>query len=168
MSDDPNLGTIRSLVDACHRSAGTYIDCARRMPRPELAKFLEIHANGCLDAAQSLASLIGEQTGPATVEKLRADGSGRYADDELALLEVCEKAADEALDRYEEAVRASLPPTMLDLVASQREGAQRTHDQIRALRDRALADHEAAGLALDGSWKQWQREGDSDGKRQRG
>jgi hypothetical protein len=146
MIDDANRQRIRLLIDACHRSARTYLRYSRRSPRPELGKFLEIHANGCLDAAQSLAALVGEQTGPATIDDL-VDGLGTEpgidAIDEVELLEACEAAADEALDLYDDALRAGLSPSAHGLVASQHEGAQRTHDQIRALRDRALADREA-------------------------
>jgi hypothetical protein len=151
MNDDTSDGRIRMLVDACHRSARTYLDCARRSQRPELKNFLEIHANGCLDAAQSLAALLGERAGPATAERLAANepsdepSDGPASDDELALLEICEQAADEALDRYDEALQAGLAASARSLVTSQHEGALRTHDQIRALRDRALADREAAG-----------------------
>jgi uncharacterized protein (TIGR02284 family) len=147
MQDAALEPTIRPLIDACERSARAYLDCARRCSRPELKSLLEIHANGCLDAAQSLVTLLAPaqaigtspMAGAGNLDDDRASGTV----DELELLQRCEQAADDALDAYEAAVGTALPPSARSLVESQCEGARRTHDQIRALRDRAAADREA-------------------------
>jgi hypothetical protein len=151
--------TLRALADTCHRSAQTYLDCSRRCRRVELKSFLALHANGCLDAAQSLVTLLDPDNAvgapPMAAVLQGREGAGQdgdagaaeetaITDDELDLLEECEQAADEALDAYDDAVALDLPASARSLVASQRDGALRTHDQIRALRDRAAADRDAA------------------------
>lgn len=59
------------------------------------------------------------------------------ANSELSLLEECERGEDAALARYRKALKADLPADVRGLVTRQAEGAQRNHDQIKALRDQA-------------------------------
>jgi uncharacterized protein (TIGR02284 family) len=154
--------TIESLIEACERSAQTYLDCSRRCSRSELKSFLELNANGCLDAAQSLATLLDPESAvgapPMAAAQQARDSTEAgtvsagpaVAGDELELLELCEQAADEALDAYEDAMALDLPTSARSLVTSQRDGARRTHDQIRALRDRAAADRDTHGPTNEG------------------
>lgn len=154
MSSDNSERILAGLIDVCEAGARGFERCAARVPRPELKRFFEIRANGCRDAAQTLAALIGGATAPAPIDRSASkDGAGPGAgwpvvpqdapDDELSVLEECEQGEDLALQRYEQALQAGLPEPARGVVVSQYEGARRNHDQVRALRDRALADREA-------------------------
>jgi uncharacterized protein (TIGR02284 family) len=60
------------------------------------------------------------------------------ASDETILSE-CERGEDAAVARYRKALKQNLPADIHALVLRQFEGAQRNHDMIKALRDRASA-----------------------------
>jgi uncharacterized protein (TIGR02284 family) len=62
------------------------------------------------------------------------------AHSELSMLEECERGEDAAVARYRKAPKQNLPADVRSLVERQAQGAQRNHDQIRALRDPARAE----------------------------
>lgn len=53
------------------------------------------------------------------------------------MLNECERGEDAAVARYREALQQNLPHDIHAMVQRQFEGAQRNHDMIKALRDRA-------------------------------
>lgn len=55
--------------------------------------------------------------------------------DDKAVLEECERGEDAAVARYRKALKAALPADVRALVERQAQGAQRNHDEVRALRD---------------------------------
>ena len=61
------------------------------------------------------------------------------ANSELSMLEECERGEDAALARYRKALKQTLPADVRELIQRQADGAQRNHDQIKALRDQARA-----------------------------
>ena len=56
--------------------------------------------------------------------------------DDKAVLEECERGEDAAVARYRKALKATLPLDVRALVERQAQGAQRNHDEVRALRNR--------------------------------
>ena len=54
-----------------------------------------------------------------------------------AMLEECERGEDAAVARYRKALKEELPANVRALVERQLMGAQRNHDQVKALRDQA-------------------------------
>jgi uncharacterized protein (TIGR02284 family) len=64
------------------------------------------------------------------------------ASDETMLNE-CERGEDAALARYRKALKQNLPHDIHAMVQRQFEGAQRNHDTIKSLRDRAHAQNQA-------------------------
>ncbi|MEO6565929.1 MAG: PA2169 family four-helix-bundle protein [Casimicrobiaceae bacterium] len=59
------------------------------------------------------------------------------SDDELAILEECERGEDVAKAAYRDALdKGNLPAEIRTVVQRQNEGVQKNHDQIRDLRDR--------------------------------
>ena len=94
-------------------------------------------AQECLTAAQELQTEVVRAGG-------EADTSGTVVGalpgkDDVAMLEEAERGEDRALARYRKALEAPLPPELRNLVQRQLIGAQRNHDQIRALRDQYRA-----------------------------
>lgn len=57
------------------------------------------------------------------------------ADSALSMLEECERGEDAAVASYRKALKQDLPAQVRELVQRQADGAQRNHDQIKALRD---------------------------------
>ncbi|MNT90060.1 hypothetical protein D3C72_2308940 [compost metagenome] len=55
--------------------------------------------------------------------------------DDKAVLEECERGEDAAVARYRKALKANLPADIRALLERQSQGAQRNHDEVRALRD---------------------------------
>jgi uncharacterized protein (TIGR02284 family) len=64
------------------------------------------------------------------------------ASDETMLIE-CERGEDAAVARYRKALKQNLPRDIHAMVLRQFEGAQRNHDMIKSLRDRAHAQNQA-------------------------
>ena len=56
-----------------------------------------------------------------------------YSD--YAMLDECERGEDVALANYRKALKQALPAAARVLVEKQSQGAQRNHDQIKAMRD---------------------------------
>lgn len=54
---------------------------------------------------------------------------------DLAMLDECERAEDAALARYRNALKEDLPSDIRAVVERQAQGAQRNHDQIKAMRN---------------------------------
>lgn len=148
--DDGGGRAVRNLIEVCEDGEQGFLRCAQRIRRPELKRMFEARAAECRRAADELAALpAGRATAPGEGGSVsgalhrgwvavRGTLSG---DDELAVLEECERGEDHALERYRDALRAPLPPTVREVVASQYEGVVHNHDRIRALRDRARAEH---------------------------
>ena len=61
------------------------------------------------------------------------------SNDDKAVLEECERGEDAAVARYRKALQSPLPAHVRSIVERQAQGAQRNHDEVRALRDRARA-----------------------------
>jgi hypothetical protein len=173
MSPDACDSIVRGLIRVCEDGATGFQTCAARARSDELRRLFEIRANGCRDAAQTLAALLAARPASAAGGAADADpaadptadpaadpaaaadagphgkGSGERSgwrvpdsagDDDLAVLDACEEAEDHALSRYEAARQSDLPDEVRGVVRSQHEATLRSHDQVRALRDRARAD----------------------------
>ena len=54
---------------------------------------------------------------------------------DLAVLEECERGEDIALGRYRKAVKEALPLDIRTMVERQMAGVQKNHDTIKSLRD---------------------------------
>ncbi len=143
---------VQGLIEVSEDGARGFDSCAERVERPELQRLFRDRAAQCRTAAEELAGLIGERAAPAGSGGSAAGALHRgwvavkgavAGDDELAVLQECERGEDVALHRYQDALQAPLPPPVRELVASQYDGVRRNHDQVRALRDRVRAGRDA-------------------------
>ena len=57
------------------------------------------------------------------------------SNDDLAVLEECERGEDAALAAYREALKEDLPKELTPLIQKQYEGAKENHDRVRNMRD---------------------------------
>lgn len=121
---------------------------AERATSPELRDLLTRHADECAAAAAELEREIrsygGEPSSGGTVAGALHRGwvsvkAALSTRDDKAVLEECERGEDVAVARYRKALKATLPPSVRALVERQARGAQRNHDEVKALRDRYQA-----------------------------
>jgi len=122
--------------------------CAAEVESAEMKRLFSDRAVGCAQAASELAQLIAS-LGGKPAEGGTASGALHRgwvhvkgavgANSELSMLEECERGEDAAVARYRKAMKQSLPADVRAIVERQAEGAQRNHDQIKALRDQARA-----------------------------
>lgn len=118
--------------------------CAEHTKAQDIRTLFLRHADECRAAAAELASEI-RRLGGKTDEGGTASGSLHrgwvavrgtltgYSDQ--AMLNECERGEDAALARYRKALKQNLPSDVRAVLERQYQGAQRNHDQIKALRD---------------------------------
>jgi uncharacterized protein (TIGR02284 family) len=119
--------------------------CAEEVDAPDLKQVFTEHAAECARSASELIQLIRQCGG--TVDDTSGSVSGALhrgwvhvkgavgANSALSILEECERGEDAAVARYRKAMKANLPPDVRTVIERQAQGAQRNHDQIKALRD---------------------------------
>lgn len=144
MSTDDVADTLNDLLESYRDGEYGFKECAEHMKVEDIKTLLLRHADECRAAAAELASQI-RQLGGTPDEGGTASGSlhrgwvsvrgqlSGYTD--LAMLNECERGEDAALARYRKALWEDLPPAIRALVERQAQGAQRNHDQIKAMRD---------------------------------
>jgi uncharacterized protein (TIGR02284 family) len=141
---DEVVETLNDLLKSCRDGQKGFQEAAEHTRTATLAQLLHNRAADCAQAAESLVAVIRQLGGEATDHGsatgalhrgwLSARGSvGALSD--LDMLEECERGEDAALGRYRKALAQPLPDDVQALVRRQMEGAQRNHDQIKALRD---------------------------------
>ncbi|MBY0411781.1 MAG: PA2169 family four-helix-bundle protein, partial [Burkholderiaceae bacterium] len=119
--------------------------CADHADDDALKGIFQRHSRECAAAAQELEQevlrLDGEPASGGTVAGALHRGwvsvkSAVATHDDNMVLEECERGEDAAVARYRNALRAGLPTDVRTLIERQSQGAQRNHDEVRALRDR--------------------------------
>ena len=142
--NDDVIDTLNDLLESSRDGEYGFTESAERVNAQDLKTLLLRHADECRGAAAELAGQIrqlgGEPDEGGTTSgalhrgwvSVRGAITG-YTD--LAMLEECERGEDAALARYRKALKQDLPPAIRSLVQRQADGAQRNHDQIKAIRD---------------------------------
>lgn len=148
LRDEDVADVLNDLVETSKDGEYGFRACAEHAKSAELKTVFERRANECRAAAQELQSLVAEygrkpETG-GTVSGAMHRGwlavRGTVAlNDDLSMLEECERGEDTARDRYREALKKNLPPAVLAVVQRQAEGVKRNHDQVKRLRDQMRA-----------------------------
>ena len=148
MDQDTAISELNDLIENCKDGEYGFRTCAERVQSDELRTVLNECAQSCRDSAAELqaavARLGGKPEHDSSVSgavhrgwvKLKGALGG---DNDLSMLEECERGEDAAVARYRDAVKANLPEPEAELVRRQYEGAKRNHDRIRTLRDRLRA-----------------------------
>lgn len=145
--NDDVIDTLNELIENCKDGEYGFNELADHTQSNELRALFRNRAMGCAEAAAELQRCAAEYGG-------RAENSGSVAGavhrgwvsvrsalsshNDQAMLEECERGEDAALARYRRALDRDLPAEVRTLIARQLEGAQRNHDQIKALRDSYL------------------------------
>ena len=142
--NDEVIDTLNELLESCRDGEYGFNTSAEHAKSAELKTMLMRHAGECREAGLELQTLIRQLGGEAEDGgsmsgalhrgwvSVRGMLSG-YSD--LAMLEECERGEDAAVARYRKALKENLPSSVRTVVERQAQGAQRNHDQVKAMRD---------------------------------
>lgn len=143
--NDEVIDTLNSLLESSRDGEFGFTECAEHVKAQDIKTLLLRHADECRGAAAELAGQIrqlgGEPDEGGTTSgalhrgwvSVRGTLSG-YTD--LAMLQECERGEDAALARYRKALKEEdLPSGIRAMIERQAQGAQRNHDQLKAMRD---------------------------------
>ena len=142
--NDDAIDILNDLLESCRDGQFGFDLAAEHAESADLKTTLARHAAECRSAGQELEMLIrqlgGEPDEGGSVSgalhrgwvSVRGTLSG-YSDQ--AMLDECERGEDSAVARYRKALKQTLPAPIRSMVERQAQGAQRNHDQIKAMRD---------------------------------
>ncbi len=144
MENSKLVSVLNDLVETSRDGATGFHTCAEGAKDSMLRAYFTTRAQSCNDAVRELNVEVlhhgGEPAEYGSVEGAlrRAWINIRTAvtsNDDLAVLEECERAEDAALAAYRSALTEPLPDHVRTLVQKQFEGAKMNHDRVRKLRD---------------------------------
>ena len=138
------VDTLNDLLEICRDGEYGFTECAAHTKASDLKLVLGQRAQDCKAASADLMALIRQMGGKCdeggtamgAIHRGWVAAKGTitgYSD--LDMLNECERAEDVALAHYRKALNQNLPEAAHALVKQQAGGAQRNHDQIKALRD---------------------------------
>jgi len=142
--NDDVIDTLNDLLETSRDGEYGFRTSAEHAQSSELKTTLLRHADECRSAGQELMALIRQLGGEADEGgsvsgalhrgwvSVRTTLSGHS---DQALLDECERGEDAAVASYRKALKQNLPAAILSVVERQAQGAQRNHDQVKALRD---------------------------------
>ena len=141
---DDVIETLNDVLESCRDGEYGFRECAEHVKAQDIKTLLSRHADECRTAGLELVTHIrrlggepdegGSVTGAMHRGWVSVRGSlSGYTD--LAMLDECERGEDAALARYRSALKEDLPSDIRAVVERQAQGAQRNHDQVKALRN---------------------------------
>ncbi len=144
VDNDEVIDTLNDLLESCRDGEYGFNTAAEHTQSADLKTMLTRHAGECRTAGLELQTLIRQLGGEAD-EGGSMSGAlhrgwvsvrgilGGYSDQ--AMLDECERGEDAAVARYRKAMKETLPSAIRTVVERQAQGAQRNHDQVKAMRD---------------------------------
>ncbi len=148
--DDDVIETLNDLLESCRDGEYGYRECAEHIKQPDLKAVLQSHEQDCRSAGAQLQTLItqlggkpdeGGTVGGALHRGWVSVRGSLMGNSDQAMMDEAERGEDIALSRYRKALKQTLPPSVRDMIERQFAGAQRNHDQIKALRDTLKSTH---------------------------
>ncbi|MBB3102285.1 ferritin-like domain-containing protein [Azomonas macrocytogenes] len=148
MDNKSVISVLNDLIETSLDGEKGFQECAEDLKTPEYKSNLIRHAEECRQAAQELQqtviSLGGDpQRSPSVSGALHRGWidfkSAISGKDDEAILNECERGEDVAISSYKDALAQELPSDVRSLVERQYQCVQRSHDQVKAMRDSARA-----------------------------
>jgi len=148
LDNDDVIEVLDDLAECSKDGEYGFRACAEQAERQDLKSLFLQRADDCRKAAQELYAQIrtlggkpddGGTTAGALHRGWVAVKATLSTYDDKAVLEECERGEDSAVAQYRKALKQELPAAIKQLVERQAQGAQRNHDQIKALRDQFRA-----------------------------
>lgn len=147
------IGALTELLENARDGELGFREAAEHTKTPALRDLFGRRAQDCREAAAELQEQLerlggqveqgGSVGGAAHRVWVQLRGLFGGASDETMLTE-CERGEDATLERYRKALKQNLPTEIHVLVQAQFELAQRNHDMIKSLRDRARGQAQTA------------------------
>jgi len=146
MHNDDVIDTLNDLIETCYDGEYGFKACTERTQASNLKSVFQVRMRDCASSAAELAQLVvrlggkPEDSGSVSGTVHRGwvamrDMLTSSSDNDLAILEECERGEDTALARYRKAMKEALPYDIRATVERQMEGVQKNHDMIKQLRD---------------------------------
>jgi uncharacterized protein (TIGR02284 family) len=146
MDNDKVVSVLNGLIEISRDGAEGFRTCAEDVDDAALKLYFENRAQSCTNAVRELSAEVRryggdpDTGGTATGILHRAWLDLKTAvtsQDNLAVLEECERGEAAAVMAYENALREELTGDVRALLEKQCDGAKRNHDRVRQLRDTA-------------------------------
>jgi uncharacterized protein (TIGR02284 family) len=144
MGNDDVVDVLNDVLESARDGEYGFNSCAEHCDSQELKNLFLRHARECAAAGgeleQEIRRMGGEPASGGTMAGALHRGwvsvkSALSTRDDKAVLEECERGEDAAVARYRKALKSGLPANVRALLERQLQGAQRNHDEVRALRD---------------------------------
>ena len=144
MDKDNAVTVIEKLAEICKDGEKGYKDAAEHAKRSDLKSFFTTESSERGRFASELQSVLTKlgktekkESGTVAGAMHRAwiDTKVGLGAGDKSILESVEKGEDEAKEAYQEAIRASLPSDVAEIVSRQARSVQTAHDRVKSLRD---------------------------------
>jgi uncharacterized protein (TIGR02284 family) len=144
MDKDNAVTVIEKLAEVCKDGEKGYKDAAEHAKRSDLKSFFTTESSERGRFASELQSVLTrlgktekKESGTVAGAMHRAwiDTKVGLGAGDKSILESVEKGEDEAKEAYQEAIRASLPSDVAEIVSRQARSVQTAHDRVKSLRD---------------------------------
>lgn len=144
VDNDDVVDVLNDLLESARDGEYGFHASSEHAQSGELKGIFQRHSRECAAAALELEHEIrrlnGEPTSGGTMAGALHRGwvsvkTALSSHDDKSVLEECERGEDTAVARYRKALKAILPANVRAVVERQAQGAQRNHDEVRALRD---------------------------------
>jgi len=148
LSNEDVVGVLNDLLENTRDGGYGFRLCADEVEAGRLKKVFASRAAQCQAAASQLVELVitcgGTPADGGTASGAMHRGwvhvkAAVGANSELSMLEECERGEDATVARYRKALKQRLPTGVRQILQMQAQAAQRSHDQIRDLRNAARA-----------------------------
>ena len=144
MDNKEIVETLNTLVETSRDGDKGFSACAADAKDASLKAYFTICATRCRTSVNAMESKVRELGGVAETSGTVAAGVQRAwlglrtsitSNDDLVVLEECERAEDVAKAAYSAALAKDLPATVRELVQQQYDGVKANHNHVRGLRD---------------------------------
>lgn len=148
METKDTISLLNNLIETSKDGQKGFRECANDIENTELKTLFTQRSSECAAAASELQQLVRSLGGdPETSSSATGTLHRGWVNlksvltghSETAILNECERGEDVALKHYKEALEKDLPSNVRSILEKQRQGVQRNHDQVKALRNMARA-----------------------------
>jgi uncharacterized protein (TIGR02284 family) len=148
MDNDEVISTLNDLIEISKDGEEGFRTCAKDAEDARLKAYFADRAEDCKTGAQELQTLVRSLGGdPEKTSSVSGTLHRRWveiktalsANDDVAVLNECERGEDVALRAYRKALDKDLPTSIRPIIEKQLMGVQHNHDQVKQLRDAARA-----------------------------
>lgn len=138
------ISTLNGLIQTCKDGEEGFREAAEGVERPDLKRIFTEFSEQRKEYAGVLQGLVrsigGDPESDGSISgavhrgwiNIKSAVTGR---DEAAILNECERGEDYAKEAYEEALKASLPAPVTDVLRQQSQGVQAAHNRVKELRN---------------------------------